>query len=759
MGLILIQSAGQMIDSSTTRQEIEMNRKFSSLVRSVASITIGLCASASMAQHQASMQIAGSQLQHTMLEQVKHGQHVRVERMPIPDGFVDLELERISVLTSDAQLVVGTENGFEDLERPDVVVLSGVVAGTDSLAYLAISPYGTNGFIDLNGELISISTGPYAQDQDLRDKLRSAWMSDLVDPNNAPEVCGYTQGDAALEPAGQPIEFAPMPLQDGDSNARGSSTCRIAGIAIETDWEFTDRLFNGDTNASAAYAVSLIGAISEIYNRDVEVRLAIPYLRVWASDSDPYSPAAGDPLDQVRAFWNANMGSVERTVVHYLTGRRDTSYGGVAYVSVLCNESFGYGVSAYLNGSFPYPLQDNRGGNWDVVVVSHELGHNFGTGHTHSYSPPIDECGNGDCSDPFGGTIMSYCHSCTGGIANIVLGFHPRVQSTIEGYIDSIGCDLIGEGVNAVPDSMQTVEGVAIDIDAISNDQLQSCDEVSLVGVDSMSTQGGIVELLEGQGPVGRDLFRYTPLEGFEGIDTFEYTITGLGGSQTTSVTVDVRALRAADARINPIPGLSVKYYQLESPQVLPDFDSLSPFATDVSTDVTYPSTSGNFMNSGLSDDVGAVIEGYVNVFFDGIYTLTTNSDDGSRLYIGDELVVDNDGLHGMVKRAGTIPLSAGWHKVRIEFFERGGGAGLMATIIWPTSEEIELAGSFISHESTPQCSPADMNADGDINFLDISAFLAAFDEQTSAGDFNGNGAWDFFDIADFLGAVQAGCP
>ncbi len=716
---------------------------------------LGCLASSSMGQVQ-SIQVSGSQVEYNALRSVGLGEHVRIEKLRIPDGFVDLELNRVEVLTSDAQLWVGTKEGIVPMDRPDVVLLSGIIAGNpDSLAYIAVSPFGTNGFVDLNGELVSISSGPYARGKNLLESLEAAWMSNVIDPENGPEPCGYTPGDTALEPSGPMIEYVP-------DVSRGAGACRVAGIAIETDWEFTDRMFGGNTQASSAYAITLIGAISEIYERDMNVRLSIPFLRVWGDDSDPYSPAAGDPLDLVRNEWNANMTSVDRTVVHYLTGRQDVWYGGIAYLSVLCNSSFGYGVSAHLAGSFPYPLVDHNGGNWDVVVVSHELGHNFGTGHTHdSYSPPIDGCGNGDCSDAFGGTIMSYCHTCSGGLSNIVLGFHPRVQDAIIGFMDSIegSCNLQGEGISAADDAVETLENQPIQIDALGNDESQSCESFSLDSFDSTSSAGGSIELLTGQGPGGRDLFLYTPATDFDGLDTFGYSIVGTGASASAVVSVDVRALRPADTRLNPVDGLRVKYYELVNPSVLPDFDTLIPYDQDVSTAIDYPSTGGNFMTSGRADEVGVVITGYVLAIADGVYTFTTNSDDGSKLFIGDELVVNNDGLHGMVKRSGTIPLATGWHQIRIEFFENGGGAGLISTIEGPGFDEIALEGLILSHEASEQCSPADLNADGTLNFFDISAFLTHFSAQDPVADFTGDGVFNFFDISAFLEVFAAGCP
>jgi len=65
----------------------------------------------------------------------------------------------------------------------------------------------------------------------------------------------------------------------------------------------------------------------------------------------------------------------------------------------------------------------------------HELGHNFGSGHTHNggYLPVIDTCGT---SCPAGlplaksSTIMSYCHICTGGYSNMDYTFGGKYKGT-----------------------------------------------------------------------------------------------------------------------------------------------------------------------------------------------------------------------------------------------------------------------------------------------------------------------------------------
>lgn len=56
-------------------------------------------------------------------------------------------------------------------------------------------------------------------------------------------------------------------------------------------------------------------------------------------------------------------------------------------------------------------------------------------------------------------------------------------------------------------------------------------------------------------------------------------------------------------------------------------------------------------------------------------------------------------------------------------------------------------------------CNPADLNGDGELDFLDISAFLTLFVAQDPAADLTGDGEVDFLDISSFLTSFGAGCP
>ncbi|MGD9635420.1 MAG: alpha-L-fucosidase [Pirellulales bacterium] len=92
--------------------------------------------------------------------------------------------------------------------------------------------------------------------------------------------------------------------------------------------------------------------------------------------------------------------------------------------------------------------------------------------------------------------------------------------------------------------------------------------------------------------------------------------------------------------------------------------------------------------------------EGLLNVPADGIYTFSISSDDGSRLFIGRQLVVDNDGLHPMREKSGCVGLKAGLQPLRVEWFNAGASAGLEVRWQGPQTERQELSTAAIYRPS-----------------------------------------------------------
>jgi len=141
---------------------------------------------------------------------------------------------------------------------------------------------------------------------------------------------------------------------------------------------------------------------------------------------------------------------------------------------------------------------------------------------------------------------------------------------------------------------------------------------------------------------------------------------------------------------LNPKPGLAYAYYEGEF-DILLDFGVLEPVAEGRA--------------KGFDRDVRQRTEhyalrfnGYIEVPRDGIYTFYLKSDDGARLYIGDRVVVDNDGVHGALEKSGVLALRAGLHPVTVTYFELTGGEALEVMYEGPGVAKRWISADMLSH-------------------------------------------------------------
>ncbi|MGD8778481.1 MAG: alkaline phosphatase family protein [Ignavibacteria bacterium] len=117
--------------------------------------------------------------------------------------------------------------------------------------------------------------------------------------------------------------------------------------------------------------------------------------------------------------------------------------------------------------------------------------------------------------------------------------------------------------------------------------------------------------------------------------------------------------------------GINYKYYEGEGWSVLPVFESLTPLRSGTVYEFRM-----NVIDHRESY-YAICYESYLRIDKAGEYKFYTSSDDGSKLYIDGKEVVDNDGDHGVKERSGSIELTEGKHKIKVLYFNGGGGAWL----------------------------------------------------------------------------------
>jgi fructan beta-fructosidase len=128
---------------------------------------------------------------------------------------------------------------------------------------------------------------------------------------------------------------------------------------------------------------------------------------------------------------------------------------------------------------------------------------------------------------------------------------------------------------------------------------------------------------------------------------------------------MDVYTSRDAETR-----GVNYAYFEGDWGGKLPDFDILTPVSTGT---VDYFDMGPRKRN----DRFGFKFTGFVKIEKKGRYSLIASSDDGSRIYVGDKMIVDYDGTHSDGMKAGEVDLAEGMHPISVIYFEGVGREAL----------------------------------------------------------------------------------
>ncbi len=377
----------------------------------------------------------------------------------LPGGAaLDLELTRVDLARCKFEFFVDNVAAPGLLDALDLSVWMGhVVGSSDSEVALSFSHTGCMGWVRRDGEQFHL----------VPDAGRFVWVDDASYGAAGVGIGSYCDADSLpVPPSVSPSTSGPT--QRALSGPQFLTTqlyeCKVA---VETDYQLFQRWNNLATQTS--YVTSLLAWASYRYEEQIRTVLTYPYVMFYTTAADPWvaqenGGTAGTLLSEFRAAWQNNVPSGGHLGC-FLSGA--SLGGGVAWLPGLCNGTYNFSVCGNINGQTIFPIAV-RPTNWDFMVLAHEVGHNFGSKHTHSYCPPLDQCAPsgyfGSCQTAQvctnQGTIMSYCHLCSGGTSNITTYFHPtcvtdmrtRVETTClpvycadpvvycNGKVNSLGC-------------------------------------------------------------------------------------------------------------------------------------------------------------------------------------------------------------------------------------------------------------------------------------------------------------------------------
>jgi hypothetical protein len=226
---------------------------------------------------------------------------------------------------------------------------------------------------------------------------------------------------------------------------------------VKVYFECDNRMYldNGSNMQNVAnFVTAMFNSVATIYaNENLVVQIS--EIDAWTGP-DPYR-LMNESDDILIAFGQNNQDNFMGSLAHLLS-TRNAGLGGIAWINILCvpyqsNGSYGrYAFSNIDNNYSNFPTY-----SWTVGVVAHEMGHNYGSYHTHACHWPttpftttgaIDSCytAEGFCfSNPHAsrGTIMSYCHlwsTAQGGGIDFNRGFGPLPGDTIRGWYNRAAC-------------------------------------------------------------------------------------------------------------------------------------------------------------------------------------------------------------------------------------------------------------------------------------------------------------------------------
>ncbi len=147
-------------------------------------------------------------------------------------------------------------------------------------------------------------------------------------------------------------------------------------------------------------------------------------------------------------------------------------------------------------------------------------------------------------------------------------------------------------------------------------------------------------------------------------------------------------------------------YHIHRNSQRLPDFEQLKPVGAVYAASLNIPQQGFREGFPGVTKRFEWFAIDYNGRFWieqPGLYTFDLTSDDGSRLYIDGQLIIDNDGQHPPEERMGSLNLAGGIHRIRVSYFQ--GPRFLVALIlkIAPPGGELRI---FSTDEFKPPPNP-----------------------------------------------------
>jgi S1-C subfamily serine protease len=164
---------------------------------------------------------------------------------------------------------------------------------------------------------------------------------------------------------------------------------------------------------------------------------------------------------------------------------------------------------------------------------------------------------------------------------------------------------------------------------------------------------------------------------------------------KSTSIQLASCPTQQAVVADDAVPGLEWKLYLDGKLDDLPEFDNLKPAANGITSELKTRELAGE-----RKEHFAIRFEGFLNIKTDGLHRLILASDDGSRLFLHDSLLINNGGPHPRQELSAKARLAKGLHPIRIDYFEATGDYALELFVEDPGGNRRKLSDDAFFHRS-----------------------------------------------------------
>ncbi len=140
-------------------------------------------------------------------------------------------------------------------------------------------------------------------------------------------------------------------------------------------------------------------------------------------------------------------------------------------------------------------------------------------------------------------------------------------------------------------------------------------------------------------------------------------------------------------------PGIQVDFFYPNPKNVsIETLSALKPQASGVVPEIVM-----NVPQKLQADGFALRFTGSIQIPASGKYMFTISSDDGSRLYLDNKLLINNDGMHVMTEKQGAVDLQAGSYPIVVTYFDNGGNDGLEVQWMGPGFKKQKIPAGALS--------------------------------------------------------------